>query len=1338
IELQAGSGPPAPFAPVAGELKRLFGDIELDLGRTPAAEGREFVDALLDSEPNRLGEPFRAAMFGQTQGHPLFTVELLREMQERGDLAQDEAGLWVEARPLDWRDLPARVEAVIEQRLARLDDDTQEMLAIAAVEGELFTGQVVARLHGVSERQLLRQLSRTLGKRHRLVRAQGEVTVGENRLSRFQFRHALFQQYLYQQLSPGERRLLHRDIAAVLEELHVGHTDEISVALARHYTEAGQGEQAIPHLLRAGDQARLAYAHEAAIEHYRQAVIFLKEQGDDERAADTLMKLGLTYHNAFQFEESRQAYDEAFALRPQQEQAARSTLPPSPHPLRLAIGVDQITLDPTFSAFTEASIVINQLFNGLVGESPDMEVMPVVAQSWDVLEKGKKYIFRLRNDVMWSDGVPVTAKDFEFAWKRILNPATESPNASLLYDIRGAEEFHQGKTDNPGDVGIYVPNEFTLMVELSHPASYFLQLLTHSSTFPVPSHVVERYGHKWASIENIVSNGPFKLDNQSSNDSLSLVRNPVYFGQFKGNVKQAKISLHKTGASILEMYSRDKVDIASTGMLSSAEMNIIRQKYPEEHIFLPETMTIYLGFNTDRKPFNDPNIRRAFIMATDKEKWANETEKGFGSPATGGFVPPGIPGHSAEISWPFDSERARQLLTKAGYPQGRGFPEVELLAVDVPRAILQCKHLQAQWQENLGITVAWKTLNFNGFIETLGKGLYHTFILGWSADYPDPDNFLRVGIQYVSNRWHNKSYARLIKEAGQALDQHARLKLYRQADKILTEDAALMPLYYEGSRVLVKPWIKNLPVSPLENQPWKDIVIDPARQQARPQPAPEPVAERTLRIAIWEPTSLDPALADDQNFYQQLFRGLVAETAELGVVPDVAQRWEILDGGRKYLFHLRPDARWSDGVPVTAHDFEYAWKRILNPATAAPMANLLYDVKNGRAFHQGRLTDAGQVGVRALDAATLAVELEEPTGYFLHLLACGTGCPVPRHLVEKYGPNWTAPEHIATNGPFRVERWLPGQSAVLRKNPYYHGPFSGNLERVELTISRWESDINLKRYETGELDVVLDLLPSEEMGRVRRRYAGDFIATPALQTTYIGFNLDHPPFDDVRVRQALALAIDKQTLVNSLFSGHSLPADGGFIPDGMPGFSADIGLPFDPDLARQRLADAGFPNGQGFPAVDWVVMNWKPMAEFLRAQWRDILGITLPPVQVEAHTSIASRLTEKNTALYLVGWVADFPDPAGFSATAAVYYDLPQHSTEYARLVGLAARTTDQETRLNLYRQADRILVNEALVIPLTYGRMHLLVKPWVKKYPISPANYWHWQDVVIEPEKLT
>ncbi|RMF04710.1 MAG: hypothetical protein D6768_02595 [Chloroflexi bacterium] len=269
------------------------------------------------------------------------------------------------------------------------------------------------------------------------------------------------------------------------------------------------------------------------------------------------------------------------------------------------------------------------------------------------------------------------------------------------------------------------------------------------------------------------------------------------------------------------------------------------------------------------------------------------------------------------------------------------------------------------------------------------------------------------------------------------------------------------------------------------------------------------------------------------------------------------------------------------------------------------------------------------------------------------------------------------------------------------------------------------------------MDVVLDLLPSEETDRVRRRYAEDFIAAPALDTSIIGFNLNQPPFDDARVRQALALAIDKQALANSLLGGHSLPADGGFIPDGMPGFSAGIGLPFDPDLARQRLADAGFPKGQGFPAVDWLVLNWEVVAEHLRAQWRDVLGIHLPGAHVETAATLAGRLAETAAPLYLVGWVADFPDPAGFTATAATYYGVSGQNAEYARLVGAAARTTNQEARLNLYRQADRILVNEALVIPLTYGRMHLLLKPWVKKYPVSAANYWFWQDVVIAPDEL-
>jgi serine/threonine protein kinase len=265
-----------PLATVVNELKRQFGDIQIDLGQTTQDEGRAFVDAFLDGEPNQLDEGFREALFEQTNGHPLFTIELLRDMQARGDLILNDAGQWVEGPTLMWNALPARVEAVIAQRISRLDQPLQDILTAASVEGEVFTAQVVARVQRLEERPLLHQLSGELARRHRLVQAGDEINVGERYLSRYKFGHALFQQYLYSGLTPGERRLLHAEIARALEELYEGNLGEVTVELAHHYLQAGNRPKAIEHTHEAASRAESMFAYKEAIQHLNTALALFK------------------------------------------------------------------------------------------------------------------------------------------------------------------------------------------------------------------------------------------------------------------------------------------------------------------------------------------------------------------------------------------------------------------------------------------------------------------------------------------------------------------------------------------------------------------------------------------------------------------------------------------------------------------------------------------------------------------------------------------------------------------------------------------------------------------------------------------------------------------------------------------------------------------------------------------------------------------------------------------------------------------------------------------------------------------------------------------------------
>jgi predicted ATPase len=256
-----------PLADILSELKRWHGDIWLDLGELAEAEGRRFVEAYLDTQPNRLGPAFREALFGRTGGHALFTVELLREMQERGDVRQDADGQWIEGPTIDWNTLPAKVEGVIEKRIQRLEKELQAILTIASVEGETFTAEVVARVQQLNERGLVQQLSRELDRRHRLVTAQILAWLGSQRLSLYRFRHQLFQHYLYHNMAEMERAYLHEAVGSVLEAIYGEQTEQVAVQLARHFEQAGLREKAVNYLLQAGKRAGRLSANQEAIAH---------------------------------------------------------------------------------------------------------------------------------------------------------------------------------------------------------------------------------------------------------------------------------------------------------------------------------------------------------------------------------------------------------------------------------------------------------------------------------------------------------------------------------------------------------------------------------------------------------------------------------------------------------------------------------------------------------------------------------------------------------------------------------------------------------------------------------------------------------------------------------------------------------------------------------------------------------------------------------------------------------------------------------------------------------------------------------------------------------------
>jgi tetratricopeptide (TPR) repeat protein len=287
-----------PLANIIGELKRQHGDIWLDLGQTTTAEGQAFVDAYLDTEPNRLDKNFRSALFVHTGGHALFTVELLRALKERGELVRDEDGRWLASEVVDWNILPAKVEGVIEQRLGRLDADLQSALAIASVEGETFTAEVVAKVQKGEESQLVRRLSGEVEKQHRLVQADTLAWAGTQRLSRYRFRHQLFQQYLYQSLDHMERAYLHEDVGRALEGLYGPEAEQAAVRLSWHFEQAGLAGRAIDYLTRAARQAVRLGANDQVVEHCTRGLALLKTVPDSAKKTEQELALQIILGNA--------------------------------------------------------------------------------------------------------------------------------------------------------------------------------------------------------------------------------------------------------------------------------------------------------------------------------------------------------------------------------------------------------------------------------------------------------------------------------------------------------------------------------------------------------------------------------------------------------------------------------------------------------------------------------------------------------------------------------------------------------------------------------------------------------------------------------------------------------------------------------------------------------------------------------------------------------------------------------------------------------------------------------------------------------------------------------
>ena len=665
--------------------------------------------------------------------------------------------------------VPIAIRSALQARLDRLGDEARQVISFASVIGRTFGTGLLGRVLGDEVvRTGLTELLRV------------ELIVEERRRPspEYRFRHGLVQEVAYASLLEADRRHAHQQVAEALAELSEAN-DMLPPAplYAHHLAEADQAGPAADALIRAGDAARALGATDEAVTHYRQARKFLARLGDEDRSRETLFKIALVHHLAFDYPSAETAYDEAFSCRPD---------PPRPpigdKVLRTAL-MRPGEIVPGYVNVHEATVVTDVLFRGLLAVDLEMNVVPALAENFRVSSDGLTYLFQLRENLRWSDGEPLTMHDFQYTLEEMRR--IEAPTVLLLADVASMTAL----------------DDHTLEIALHHPRNYFPYLLTLPTARPWPRHVVEKLGPDWRHQQPLVTNGPYRLV-EYTEDILVAEADDGWIGP-RGNARRIEIELQDACDHLergIERWAQGGYDVLS-GVRGMPE--------PDDGT----RVTTVAGLSTwllslHGAKLRSGEVRRAIAAALDGERLKPATSASIRVAQPAGLLPPAMPGYSRKSGVAYDPDRARQLLASAGFPGGKGLPTLRLgaqlghedLAGEVANQLAEVG-LQVEvdtYNKIVGASDHWGLLSECDLA-----------IRGWVADYPDPDGFFRglLGTTDVPTATR-QSIERMLEQARRLRDRDRRLAAYQEIDRLYVQELALLlPLAYPRATLLERPWV---------------------------------------------------------------------------------------------------------------------------------------------------------------------------------------------------------------------------------------------------------------------------------------------------------------------------------------------------------------------------------------------------------------------------------------------------------------------------------------------------------------------------------------------------
>ena len=481
------------------------------------------------------------------------------------------------------------------------------------------------------------------------------------------------------------------------------------------------------------------------------------------------------------------------------------------------------SLDPAVTTGTPEARILAALYEGLVRADPATgEPLPGMAERWTVAEDGLTWTFAVRRGSLWTNGDPVTARDFEYGFRRVLDPRTAAPYADVLWCLRGAREFSSGSA-GPEALGVRAEDDATLVLELVRPMPQLLALLAMAPLLPVHRGCVETWGREWVRPEHIVTNGPFRLVERRVRDRLRLVRHEGYWGRDEVGLRSIDAYAAEGITTQLNLYLTGQVD-----WMIKPPTSLYGALLPRpDAVRGPQAGTTFMRFNTTRRPFDDPDVRRALTLALDREALARDVMRGGELPATS-FVPAGLGSYVPAPLAPADLAAARELLARAGYPGGAGFPEFELLYPHNESTRDFCEAVAAQWRDRLGlrphlVNQAWKV-----YLDSTRQLAYDVAWGAWTADYLDATSFLdcfQGGVGNNRTGWSSARYDALLVQAAGEREPGPRAARLAQAEAVLLDELPIAPVYQRICLNLVSGRVRGFHDNVLDLHPLRDLSV---------------------------------------------------------------------------------------------------------------------------------------------------------------------------------------------------------------------------------------------------------------------------------------------------------------------------------------------------------------------------------------------------------------------------------------------------------------------------------------------------------------------------------